>query len=255
MSHLTTPVAYQISVAIILVSAFISAAELLSIPKLYLNFVLPATSIKNKQKTWQTIHAAQAGLAVLTFIAFFNGADIYFKMLFTALTAVTLYSYRKRQAGKDGSDQMRMLALLSYSLCFLLPNQQGQLISVFFTGGQALISYATSGMVKLMSPHWRGGNVLAGVLSTYSYGVPKVSSFLSSHPLIEKAMCYSAIFTMLAVPATFLLPYQAPLIIALACILCFHASTALLMGLNDFLFTFPLAFPGIILLHGAIYAF
>jgi hypothetical protein len=253
MNHLTVPVAYQISVAIILVSAFISATELLSVPKLYLNFVLPSTGLKNKRRTWVTIHALQAGLAFLTFIAFFYAADIYFKILFIALTAVTLYSYRKRQAGKDGSDQMRMLALLSYSLCFLVKNEQGQLISVFFTGGQALISYATSGTVKLMSPHWRGGNVLAGVLSTYSYGVPKVSSFLSSHPLIEKAMCYSAIVTMLAVPVTFLLPYQAPLLIALFCIFCFHISTAILMGLNDFLFTFPMTYPGIILLHGALF--
>ncbi|MEO7212100.1 hypothetical protein [Mucilaginibacter sp.] len=253
MNHLTVPVAYQISIAIILVSAFISATELLSIPKLYLNFGMPSTAIKNKRRTWITIHAMQASLAFLTCIAFFNAPDIYFKVLFTALTAVTLYSYRKRQAGKDGSDQMRMLALLSYSVCFLLKNEQGQLLSVFFTGGQALISYSTSGIVKLMSPHWRGGNVLAGVLSTYSYGVPKVSSFLSAHPLLEKGMCYSAIVTMLAVPVTFLLPYHAPLFIALFCILCFHVSTAILMGLNDFLFTFPLAYPGIILLHGVIF--
>ena len=245
--------AYKISVIILLLSTLISSLELMSIPRVFVDFVYPTTNIKEKYRLWVMVHLLQGILALVTGFVFYFSFNIYFHIFFVALAALTLYSYSIRTAGKDGSDQLRILALLAYSLCFLLNNENGRLIALLFTALQVLISYTTSGLVKIFSSHWRKGNVLSGVLSTYSYGIPAFSKKLSANPVLEKVMTYFAIFSMFAVALSFLVPYQTPLLIALAMILGFHFSTAILMGLNDFLFTFPLAYPGILLLHSLIY--
>ncbi len=251
--HLDINTLYTISVSILMLSAFVSGLELASISKLYIHFVYPDTKVKQKYTKWVLLHSLQVMLSGVTFIAFLFMPGFAFKLVFTLLTAVNLYSYSQRKIGKDGADQVRLLALLSYSICFLLNNEQGETLSMYFSGLQVLIGYATSGTIKLLSQHWRKGDVLAGVLGTYSFGIPKVSDFLKSHPLIEKLCSHSAITFMLFVPLSFLLPFQTPLYIALGLILSFHFMTALLMGLNDFLVTFPLAYPGVILLHSVIF--
>jgi hypothetical protein len=253
MQYLTVDLAYKISIFMLLLSSLISALELIRIPKLFIDFVFPRTNLKDKYTNWLIIHIIQAILVLLTFYCFINNYVGWFKICFVLLTAITLYSYRQRKTGKDGSDQLRILTLLSYSLCFLLDDENRQLVSIYFTGMQIVIGYTTSGTVKLLSKYWRKGDVLSGVLSTYSYGVPRVSIFLKNNPLVEKTVSHSAIMIMLAVPITFLLPYQAPLLIVLGLALCFHISTAILMGLNDFLYTFPVGYPGVILLHSLIF--
>jgi hypothetical protein len=66
-------------------------------------------------------------------------------------------------------------------------------------------------------------------------------------------MSHAAILTMLAVPISFCLPFQMPLACALVTMFFFHGATALLMGLNDFLVTYPLSYPGIWLLHNYLF--
>ena len=134
-----------------------------------------------------------------------------------------------------------------------MPGDYEKLIPMLFVGLQVLIAYTTSGLAKISSPYWQKGNVLADVLQTYSYGIPKFAQMLKENPRIEKAMSHFAIAAMLAVPLTFLLPYQVPLMIALVVIAGFHLSTSVLMGLNDFVYTFPLAYPGVLLLHATIF--
>jgi hypothetical protein len=178
---------------------------------------------------------------------------VIYKVLFVTLTTAIFYSYRIRTVGKDGSDQMRLLSMLSFSVCFLLEDNYYKLVPMLFVGVQTLIAYATSGLIKATSSYWRKGNVLSGIFQTYSYGIPKFAQMLREKPRVEKLMSYSAIATMLAVPFTFLIPFQEPIIAALVMMFGFHFFTAVLMGLNDFLYTFPLTYPGILLLHSFIY--
>ena len=150
---------------------------------------------------------------------------------------------------------MRLLTFLSFSICFLIESRLGMLLSVSFVGAQALIAYATSGIAKLRSIHWRRGNLLSDILGTYSYGIPKVSGFLKNHSFLEKMASYSAIATMISVPICFFMPNPEYLYISLSCMFLFHFATALLMGLNDFLLTFPLTYPGVLILHGLLHGY
>lgn len=244
---------YTISVSILLLSCLVSALELVRVPSIYLDFVYQSTKVEAKMLKWRCIQFSQASLSILAFLAFNFNYGVIFKILFLCLTVINLYSYLERVTGRDGSDQLRLLTLLSFSLCFLLEDNVGQLFSMIFIGTQVLIGYATSGIVKMLSSYWRRGDVLNHILGTYSYGIPKVADFLRKYPKIEKILTYGAIFTMVFVTISFFLPFQNLLIASLLMMFCFHAATAILMGLNDFLITFPLAYPGILLFHSYIF--
>jgi len=255
MEIFTIQLAFTISVSILLISTILSGLELAMIPKLYLDFVFPTTMKENKHRFWIGLHTLQALTAIFVGVAFYFFNHYIFMAAFWALGAITLYSYRLRKAGKDGSDQMRIITLLAFGLCLLLPKEQSMTVALYFIGAQALLAYTTSGIAKISSKYWRKGDVLGDILATYSYGVPKVSAFLEKHPKLEQLFSHAAIATMLAVPLSFFLPFQIPILVALFMILGFHAMTALLMGLNDFLFTFPLTFPGVIILHGTLFGY
>ncbi|MGK4568063.1 hypothetical protein [Flavobacterium sp. 3HN19-14] len=245
---------YKISVTILLISGFHCGAELLGIPEKFLDFADPSTDRKNKYSKWLVIHGLQMVLALAALTTLLLSEISIFRIFFVLLTFINLYSYLIRSIGKDGSDQLRLISYLSFSLCFLLEEHTGAAISLYFAGCQVLLAYTTSGLLKLLSPYWRKGDVLAGILGTYSFGSPNFSKLLLAHPRLEKILSHAAIFTMLSVIIAFFLPYDMPLYIALAMIFSFHFGTAVLMGLNDFLFTFPLGYPGIILLHEALYS-
>lgn len=253
--NLTVNTAYTISVYILLVSTFVSTLELSSIPALYLDFVYPSIKVKNKYSRWRVFNYVLLSLVLLAFLFFSFGEIKYFKITFLLITGGVFYLYKVRTVSKDGADQMRLLALLSFSLCFLVENEKGMLLSVVFVGAQVLIAYATSGIAKLLSPSWRKGNLLSGILSTYSYGIPGISLFLKKHPVIEKLVSHSAIITMILVPVCFFIPQPEFIYISLCCIFLFHFSTAVLMGLNDFLLTFPLTYPGVLILHGIVHGY
>lgn len=247
-------IGYVISLVTILFSTLISVLELSTIPNHYFNFIYPQINELNLNKNkWLKIHLLQIIAIVITVVFFFSKIDMLFKISFLALTMLTLYSYVNRTAGKDGADQLRMLALLVFSLCFLLNANFERIVPLCFLGAQVVLGYTTSGIAKLISPYWRKGDVLHLIFGTYSYGIPKIAKYIKAYPKIEKIMSYSAVFVMLAIPITFLIPNQYAILIALGVIFSFHFATAVLMGLNDFLYTFPLTYPGVILLHGLIH--
>lgn len=243
---------YNISVFIILISTLLSALELSFVPKHYFNFIYPkidSVKLENRRK-WLFIHTVQIFMVLLSGFALFFSFMILFKSAFLLLTIITYYSYIKRTVSKDGADQLRMLSLLSFSLCFLLSEQYSMLIPLGFIGLQVLLGYLTSGVVKLLSLYWRKGDVLHLIFGTYSYGIPQIANEIKKRPKLERFMAHSAIMVMLFVPISFFIPSQYAIIFSLGSIFLFHFATAIIMGLNDFLYTFPLAYPGIIILHG-----
>ncbi|WP_299888009.1 hypothetical protein [uncultured Lacinutrix sp.] len=247
-------IGYAISLYLILFSTLMSVLELSSTPNHYFNFIYPKiNTISLNKRKWLKIHKLQVISLLFTGTFFFLNMEVLFKIFFLSLTALTLYSYINRTAGKDGADQLRILALLSFSLCFLLDTNFEKIVALGFLGAQVVLGYTTSGIAKLLSPYWRKGNVLHLIFGTYSYGIPKIAKYIKAFPKIERFMSHSAIFIMLAVPITFFIPNQYAILFALAGIFIFHFGTAVLMGLNDFLYTFPLAYPGIILLHGLMH--
>lgn len=246
---------YALSVGLILVSSVVSATELLLVPRRYIGIICAKGRAEDRTRRFVSIHAASlcfgvAGLVALAAL----GLGVALKACLLGLTVSTFLSYRLRAAGKDGADQVRMIALSVFSVCFLLPDVDGQRVALFFLGIQLILAYATSGMAKVLSPTWRQGNALAGVLSTHSFGLPPLAKVMFRYPILSSLGSYGAIAMMLAVPLSFLSPSPLPLLVTLGLMLCFHFATAVLMGLNDFLLTFPALYPCGIFLHRTIWS-
>jgi hypothetical protein len=54
-------------------------------------------------------------------------------------------------------------------------------LGVGFIAAQALLAYSTSGIAKLVSPVWRDGTGLVGILSTIDHGTPALGQWLARH--------------------------------------------------------------------------
>ena len=246
---------HALSVGLILLSSVVSTTELLLVPRRYRGVICSKGRAEDRSRAWISIHAVNLGVAVAGLVALAAlGPGGVLKACIVGLTISTFLSYRLRAAGADGADQVRMIALLIFSVCFLLPDSEGQPVALIFLGIQLVLAYTTSGAVKLLSPAWREGNALAGVMSTHSFGLPALAKVMFRHPILSSLGSYSAIAMMLAVPLSFLSPSPVPLLVILGGLLCFHAATAALMGLNDFLLTFPAMFPAAIFLHRMLWS-
>ncbi len=253
---------YYISVLILLLSGFVHSTEFLFVPRAYNNLIYfnednsTARYSLYNPAVRKVFHMVQSCLVIAALtVLLVTRISLAFKILFFVLSLSVLYAYVRRRTGRDGADQVRLLAFLSYSLCFFIQDEYSKILPLLFLGFQLLVSYTTSGMAKLLSPYWRKGNVLADILSTHSYGNKAFSAWLKQHPRLEKFFSHLAIFFMLFVLVAFLLPWPQVLLVSLGCMFCFHLTVAFLMKLNDFLITIPLLYPAIFFLHQWIYVY
>lgn len=249
---------YVFSSTILLLSNAIHSFEFLIVRKSYNGLIYfkqnktSKLSIAdlNNHISKNRFHLIVVILSSITLLALLsNPLSIFYRVLFLALTFLHFYSYTKRKIGRDGADQIRLLAFLSFTLSFLAKESFILMMPLCFLGIQLLIAYSTSGLAKLFSVHWRKGNVLADILMTNSYGNKRFAHYLKSNPKVEKLLSHGAIFSMLFVPFSFFIPVPELFFISLTGMFFFHISTAILMGLNDFLITIPLTYPAVYYLY------
>lgn len=255
---------YIVSSFILLLSSLVNSLELLAIKKSFNNLIYSEVSKPDKSflinihhpKIKNKFHLALVLLSLVgLFLLLTQPLSLPYKIVFLIVAFLNFYSYVKRKVGKDGADQLRMLAFLSFSLCFFASGHFVQILPLFFMGSQLLIAYGTSGLAKVFSVHWRKGHVLADVLNAHSFSSHPFARFLKAHPRVEKFCSHSAIFSMLFVPVAFFIPIPEIFYVALLGVLCFHIANAIFMGLNDFLFTFPLAYPAVFYLYHSFHTF
>jgi hypothetical protein len=174
-------------------------------------------------------------------------------VLLTALVATQFYVNFRFPVGKDGSDQMSNIVLI---MLFLMAWFPGRPLIVnactVFIAFQALASYLTSGVAKLISPYWRSGDIILGVLSTETYGSPLAASVLREHKIVRRTMNYATIAFESLIFITLLLPYPYN-VYSLAVPLAFHLGCSFLMGLNVFPFAFAATFPALIYLSNHLH--
>ena len=255
---------YIMSSFILLLSSAIHSLELFAVKSSFNDLIYFKSSKSSNLQLINLYHpniknGFHLVLAILSLVAagllIVQPLSLLYKIIFLGITLLYFYSYEKRNIGKGGADQVRILAFLSFSLCFLASGHFVQSLPLFFMGVQLLLAYSTSGLAKLFSASWRKGHVLADILNTNSYGTKSFASYLKTHPRVEKFCSHSAIVAMLLVPVAFCIPIPELFYLSLLGMLCFHIATAILMGLNDFLYTFPLTYPAVYYLYHAFHHF
>lgn len=190
-------------------------------------------------RAFMGLMAAQL-LAALALIA--NPAPRLSAAWIAVLLFVHLLFVLRNQYGLDGSDQMMLLVLAALLAYQLYPTATMATIVFGFLAGQLVLSYLTAGIAKAISPIWRGGDALARILSTSSYGSKTASRLLLDHRALAVAGCWMVIVFECAGPLLLWIhPAFAVGFIVVGTL--FHLSIAVLMGLNIFFWSFISTYP------------
>jgi hypothetical protein len=159
--------------------------------------------------------------------------------------------YLRNQLGLDGADQMTLVVASGVAVALLVPDSDAATIALYYVAAQLLLSYAVAGIAKAISPSWRSGRAVPGILSTVGHGSPSVGAWLRGHPQLSRLACWSVILFECSAPLLILLGVPGALAI-ITFGLGFHLSIALLMGLNNFLWSFAATYPALLLLAQGI---
>jgi hypothetical protein len=167
-------------------------------------------------------------------------------VVLTALLATQGYVNFRFPIGKDGSDQMTNIVMVMLFLMAWFPGRPLIVNAcIVFIAFQSVASYLTAGVAKLISPHWRSGDIILGVLSTETYGSRLAAGVLRENKLVRRTMNHATIAFESLIFVTLLLPYPYN-VYSLAVPLAFHLGCSFLMGLNVFPFAFAATFPALI---------
>ena len=160
-----------------------------------------------------------------------------------ALAGLTCFALARRcPFGQEGSDQLTLLLTTSLAIGSLSP--RAAILALTFIALQLCLAYVTAGAVKLLSPGWRNGTALQGIFRTRVYGHPLIARIVSQ-ALVAAALSWLVIGWELSFPLAILAGrgwFWAALLAGVA----FHVSTAVFMGLNNFMVIFLAAYPALI---------
>jgi hypothetical protein len=142
-------------------------------------------------------------------------------------------------SASEGAEQVALLVIFATSTA-VLPglDRQALDLAVWFIGAQAVLSYATAGIAKAISPEWTAGEALALIMGSEShghpYGVPlSGKSSLSGSPVDSRGHWIRMRVSIDSCRAGRIYDGDA------GAWLHFHAGCAITMGLNTFLLVLP----------------
>lgn len=136
--------------------------------------------------------------------------------------------------GTDGSDQINLVILAGVAAgAFGVP-----WAGVAFIAAQCVLSYFIAGAYKLAGAEWRDGTAIPSVLTTKSYGHRSLAPYFRRYGLF---LCWSVIVWEMAFPLSLVSPTVCLGFMAVG--VAFHLSCAMLMGLNNFVFSYIGLYP------------
>lgn len=246
--------AYNITCTMLCISTIICSLELLSLKPFNL-----AILVQNKKLNYSHLISVKWILylqiisSILVVLFCLKDFHVYMILGLWIVFLSNLYLYVIKSSGRDGADQLRLITLGILALASLVGKDSFYTYSIIFISIQVIISYITSGISKLNSSYWRKGDALGKILNNYTYGNQYAAILLLNNKGLNRALTYAPIFLMITLPFTFISSEINYLLLSLISLFGFHLGTALLMGLNDFLFTFPATYPCLIAIHITIH--
>jgi hypothetical protein len=163
------------------------------------------------------------------------------------LVATNLFMQFRCKYGLEGSDQM--LSLISISLWIGALSQNVRVFeqAIYFIAAQSILSYFVAGLAKLYGPLWRNGLAIACILNTRDFGHSNFSSLLGRFPPLGRLLTYFIVTFECTFPLVLVLPYYYVILYILLGTV-FHMATAILMGLNMFVWAFIATYPAVLYL-------
>ena len=110
----------------------------------------------------------------------------------------SIYLAQRTLFGGDGSDQMGLVLAIGL-LLMLIGKTTGSVdvttVGAVAIGGQSTIAYFSAGAAKLISPVWRDGSAIRGVMDTQTYGHKSAIRYLDKVSWLGLAVCWTVIIT------------------------------------------------------------
>jgi pimeloyl-ACP methyl ester carboxylesterase len=152
----------------------------------------------------------------------------------------------RHHLGNDGSDQAALMVQTVATLA-RLGRRRPELVDacLWFVSLQSVLSYTAAGVAKLVSPMWRSGQALPGIMRTASYGDRRTWQLMVKHPRAARLLTTS----VLALESLFPLAYAArgrlaPAFVATAA--AFHLANGRVMALGRFVPAFLAMHPPVL---------
>ena len=176
----------------------------------------------------------------------------YPRAVVTAIVAVTSICIALRSPfGLDGSDQMATFIFTNLTLARLLPVPLVSSMFLWVVALQSCLAYFTAGVAKLVSEQWRSGSAISGISATQIYGSSFAASLVADRQRICLLLAWSVILTECVFPLCLFTPLRLALLL-LAGGAFFHVMSAVVMGLNTFIWSFVATYPAILWCHAQI---
>lgn len=188
----------------------------------------------------------QSVLALLLLAgSLFNILSAPVAFLLTSGIALTLMLFALRSPyGKEGADQMLIIIFVALTLGYAFNTPVIFATCFWFLAVQACLSYSTAGIAKIASPIWRSGQALPAIMATTGFGHRSFFTWLRAHPILTKILTWCTLTLEALFPFVLLVPWWLRLLWLLWGI-GFHASNAVLIRLNRFIWAFTATYPAI----------
>jgi hypothetical protein len=160
----------------------------------------------------------------------------------------SVYMFRRAIFGGDGADQMGVVSAagqLFIGTGLVMADHQVAAAGIAFLAGQATLAYFFAGAAKVVSPIWRSGAAINGVMRTQTYGHPWAECVVKENPRLARFVCWLVFTAEILFPIVFFIPLWMA-VPALICYGLFHCVNAYFMGLNSFIFPFFSTYPAVI---------
>ncbi len=163
-------------------------------------------------------------------------------LLLAALASLLLML--RTSYGNDGADQMLLLVLVPSAIVRMIGTQQAIEYALWFIALQCCLAYVTSGLGKLGGRSWPDGTGIIGILNTKTYGMRRVAVVLEQRRWVAVMLSWSVILSEVSFPLVLVAPDPwVPFMLAGG--LAFHVVSAVVMGLNSFVWAFGATYPAI----------
>ncbi|MFJ1542166.1 alpha/beta fold hydrolase [Micromonospora chalcea] len=147
--------------------------------------------------------------------------------------------------GTDGSDQASFLVQATAALARSSRQPRVADAALWFLALQSTLNYTASGWVKMVSPTWRSGRAMPGVMRTVTYGHRGAWRATQRFPRSSTAVGHAVLALECLFPIVFAGRGRlAPLFVGSAA--AFHAANAGLMGLGRFVGAFSAMHPAVL---------
>lgn len=184
--------------------------------------------------------------ALCAFVIFTSAHSDARRGVAVAATALLLWAKSLRAVhGSDGSDQVAFLSTVVAAMARLpFVDERDKQLLVWFLGFQSILSYFVAGVAKVVSPAWRDGSALTGILRTRTYGERHLYNFFNARPRLNTFVSRSVAVLETVTPLLLMLPDRHRRL-GIASLGGFHLANARVMGLNRFFWAFAGTHPAV----------